>query len=157
MHCCIEEIPRWKMVGSDPSRHIITQSATEEQRTENVWKSQVSGSALIDHPIGASRALTKNEHRCGKILGCAPLSKSLFTTYLSTFVATILSLVFTTFDRCLQELLRDWKATPSRKSVPNIFLQWATSLSPLIVVGFCLPKAHCRFRCRKCKCSSLDQ
>lgn len=52
------------MAGSDPSRHIITQSATEEQRTENVWKSQVSGSALVDHLIDTSRALTINEHRC---------------------------------------------------------------------------------------------
>lgn len=64
MHCCIEEIPRWQMAGSDPSRHIITQSATEEQRTENVWKSQVSGSALVDYLIDTSRALTINEHRC---------------------------------------------------------------------------------------------
>lgn len=129
--------PEGKWLALIPlGKSIIMGNATEEQRTEHVWKSQVSGSALVDHPIHASRALTKmSMDVTHKLFSCALLNKSLFTTYLSMSVANIFSLVLTTFGRCLQELLRDWKAMPRRKSVPSIFLQRAASLSPLIAVG----------------------
>lgn len=115
--CCIEETLRGQRAGSVPSRqvhHYRKCHRRAENRACMEIPSEWQGS---DRPsIHASRALTK----------------SLFTTFLSMSVANILSLVFTTFGTlCLQELLRDWKAMPSRKTVPNIFLQWATSLSPL--------------------------
>lgn len=98
---------------------------------------RVSGSALIDPLIRASKSSSKKTctNVIHKLFSCALLSKSLLTTYLSMSVVHILCLVSTSFCRYLQELLRDWKAMPSRKSFPAFFLQHAASLSLLIAVG----------------------
>lgn len=128
MPCCIKEIPRWQMAGSDPSRQVHHYGKCHRRAENRACMETTSQWQCSDRPSLTCFLQNMSTDVTHRIFSCALLSKSLVTTDLSMSAANILSLVFTAFDRCLRELLRDWKAMPSRKSAPNIFLQWATSL-----------------------------